>query len=367
MIDVSVRHAFKGFALDAAFRIEQPGITALFGPSGSGKTTVVNAIAGIFRPREGRIVVDGRVLLDNKAAIFVPPRERRIGYVFQDARLFPHMSVEKNLRFGWRRAAVKAPAREFAHVLNLLGLEPLLTRRPARLSGGEKSRVALGRALLASPQLLLLDEPLSALDAARKAEILPWLERLRDEARLPMIYVTHSLGEVMRLADNLILMRAGRVVAQGRAFDLLSDLEFASAMDASAVGAVFPATISAQRDDGLTALAFDGGELIVARLDRPVGAHLRVRLRAEDIMLALEAPRAISANNVLPATVTAVQSRGANADVQLLCGGAKLVSRITTASLNRLALAPGAKLFAIVKSVTVDSLSPSPPRAVEDV
>jgi molybdate transport system ATP-binding protein len=355
MIEVSVRHDFPGFALDAAFRVERPGITALFGPSGSGKTTLVNAIAGIFRPRDGRIAVDGRVLLDTANGTFIPARARRTGTVFQDSRLFPHMSVENNLRFGWRRAAEKASAAEFAHVLDLLGLEPLLPRRPAKLSGGEKSRVALGRALLASPEILLLDEPLAALDAARKADILPYLERLRDDARLPMIYVTHSLDEVMRLADHLILLKQGRVAAEGRVFDLLPDLEFDAVLGAAPVGAVFPATVKAQRGDGLTTLGFDGGELAVARLDSAIGTRLRVRLRAEDIMLALEEPRAISANNVLPATVTQISAHAASADVQLLCGGVKLVARITRASLNRLALAPGMELFAVVKSVTVDS------------
>jgi len=356
MIEVSVRHGFGAFALDAAFRIARPGITALFGPSGAGKTTLVNAIAGIFRPREGRIVSDERVLLDTAEGIFVPPRSRRMGYVFQDTRLFPHMSVENNLRFGWRRAAMKASAGEFAHVLDLLGLESLLTRRPAKLSGGEKSRVALGRALLASPQLLLLDEPLAALDAARKSEILPWLERLRDEAKLPMIYVTHSLDEVTRLADDLILLKDGRVAAQGGVFDLLPDLEFAGSAGVSPVGAVFAAMVKGPRADGLTALAFDGGELAVGRLAQPAGARLRVRLRAEDIMLALEEPRTISANNVLPATVTGVQRHDSSADVQLRCGGVKLVSRITGASQARLGIVPGMTLFAIVKSVTVDSL-----------
>jgi molybdate transport system ATP-binding protein len=354
MIEIAVRHDFAGFSLDAELRIGRDGITALFGPSGAGKTTLVNAVAGILRPREGRIVVDDHVLLDTASGIFVPPRARHIGYVFQDARLFPHMSVENNLRFGWRRAANKASPGEFAHVLDLLGLEPLLARRPAKLSGGEKSRVALGRALLASPRLLLLDEPLAALDAARKSDILPYLERLRDEAKLPMIYVTHSLDEVMRLADDLILVKGGRVAAQGRVFDLLPDLEFAAMSGAPPVGAVFAATVAAQREDGLTALAFDGGELAVGRLDRPIGSHLRVRLRAEDIMLALEEPKAISANNILPAAVTSVQPYETNVDVQLLCGGVKLVSRITRASLARLAIAPGTKVFAIVKSVTVD-------------
>jgi molybdate transport system ATP-binding protein len=354
MIEVSLRHGFGAFSLDASFRIERPGITALFGPSGAGKTTLVNAIAGILRPREGRIVSDGRVLLDTGKGVFVPPRARRMGYVFQDTRLFPHMSVENNLRFGWRRAEAKASPEEFSRVLDMLGLEPLLARRPAGLSGGEKSRVALGRALLASPQFLLLDEPLAALDEARKSDILPYLERLRDAAKLPMFYVTHSLDEVTRLAGDLILLKEGRVRAQGNVFDLLPDLEFARSAGIAPAGAVFTATVRGPRADGLTVLAFDGGELIVGRLAQPIGARLRVRLRAEDIMLALEEPKAISANNILPATVTGVQRHDPSAEVQLLCGGVKLVSRITAASLARLGIAPGMRLFAIVKSVTID-------------
>ncbi|HEV2563350.1 MAG TPA: molybdenum ABC transporter ATP-binding protein [Rhizomicrobium sp.] len=352
-VDVALHHDFGGFFLDAQFRVEHKGVTALFGPSGAGKTSIVNAIAGLLKPREGRIAIDGRVVLDTKANIFVPAYARRIGYVFQDARLFPHMNVENNLRFGWRRAPVRCSGEEFAHIVNLLGLEKLLSRQPAKLSGGEKGRVALGRALLASPELLLLDEPLVALDAARKAEILPYLERLRDEARVPMLYVSHSLDEVTRLADHVVLVRQGRVAAQGSVFDLLSDLDFSDRSGAPPYGTVLDAKISAHRDDGLTVLAFPGGELMVGRLARPPGSRLRVRIRAEDVMLACEEPRAISANNVLAATITGLRD-GPQTDVQLDCGGAKLVARITRSSAARLGLAPGMRVFAIVKSVTVD-------------
>ncbi len=355
-VTVSLRHGFAGFALEADFTIPQGGVTALFGPSGAGKSTVVAAIAGLLRPRHGRIALGQRLLVDTQAGVFVPPQARRIGTVFQDARLFPHMRVEDNLRYGWRRAPTRVSEAEIDHVVALLGLEALRTRRPAGLSGGEKGRVALGRALLSSPDLLLLDEPLAALDAARKAEILPYLERLRDETRVPMLYVSHSLDEVTRLADNVILLRDGRVAAQGSVFDLLGDLEFAAGMGLPAYGAAFEARIAQQRRDaGLTVLAFAGGELVVAALERPVGATLRVRVRAEDVMLAREEPRAISANNVLAARISAIhQGAGNQADVQLDCGGAKLVARITRASVARLALAPGLSVFAIVKSVTVD-------------
>ena len=352
-LDVELRHRLGSFRLDASFQIEGRGVTALFGPSGAGKTTIVNAIAGLLRPEHGRIVLADQTLLDTRARIFVPARRRRAGYVFQDARLFPHLNVEKNLRFGWRRAETRASREEFGEMLDLLGLAPLLHRKPARLSGGEKSRVALGRALLASPRLLLLDEPLAALDAARKAEILPYLERLRDRARLPMIYVTHSVDEVSRLADAMIVLDAGAVAAQGSVFDLLSDPEFGALVPAH--GAVFPARIAGQRADGLTALDFDGGSLLVPRLPSPNGARLRVRLRADEVMLALAAPAAISANNVLPAEVMAIHPAGdTNVDVRLRCGNVRLISRITRASLTRLGLRPGTRVFAIVKAVTID-------------
>ena len=340
-LQVTLRHRLGAFRLQAKFEVERPGITALFGPSGAGKTTIIDAIAGLLRPDEGRIIIDGETVLDTAARIFVPARLRRTGYVFQDARLFPHLSVEANLRFGWRRADRRATQTEFDEILDLLGLEAMLARKPAKLSGGEKSRVALGRALLAAPRLLLLDEPLAALDEARKAEILPYLERLRDRARLPMIYVTHSVDEVSRLADAIIVLDRGTVAAQGSVFDLLSDPDLGALVPAH--GAVFPACVAEHRSDGLTALAFDGGTLLVPRVSPPVGAPIRVRLRADDVMLALAAPQAISANNVLPAQVIAIHAAGdANADIRLLCGGVRLVARITRASQTRLGLAPGA-------------------------
>ncbi len=360
-VELSLRHRFGGFALDAAFSVPEAQVTALFGPSGAGKSTIVAALAGLLKPAEGYIRLNGRALLDTAAGVFVRPEARRVGVVFQDTRLFPHMSVMANLRFGWRRAPIKADEERVDHIIALLGLGHLLARKPGKLSGGEKGRVALGRALLSSPELLLLDEPLAALDAARKAEILPYLERLRDEARMPMLYVSHSLDEVTRLADRVILLKQGQVAAQGTVFDLLGDLEFSAATGAPPYGAVFDVTV-AETDHGLTRLAFAGGTLVVGKLTREKGARLRVRVRAEDVMLAREEPRAISANNVLAATVSAVHAGPeGEADVQLDCGGAKLVARITEASVKRLELTAGVPVFAIVKSVTVDSrILPAP-------
>ncbi|MDE2133540.1 MAG: molybdenum ABC transporter ATP-binding protein [Alphaproteobacteria bacterium] len=350
-VEVSLRHRRGAFMLDVAFEA-RGGVTALFGPSGAGKTSIVSAIAGLLRPQEGRIAVNGRVLLDTSARLSVPAQARRTAVVFQDSRLFPHMNVKNNLLFGWRRAKDKADPVTVSHVVDLLGLGNLLARHPQGLSGGEKSRVALGRALLASPDMLLLDEPLASLDAARREEILPYLEKLARERRLPMLYVSHSVEEVARLADEIVVLKEGRVAAQGAAFDLLTDVD--AIAGAPPLGAVFEATFAEQRADGLSLLAFDGGTLAVARLKRPLGARLRVRLRAEDIMLAREEPRAISANNVLPCVVHAVRANGDQADVQLLCGATRLVARITNASRARLGLEPGVAAFAIVKSVTVE-------------
>jgi len=349
-LELLLRHRAGNFTLDAAFSTHGH-VTALFGPSGAGKSTIVAAIAGLIRPREGRIAVDGRVLTD-VPGVFVPAERRRIGVVFQDARLFPAMNVRDNLLFGWRRSETKADAATLGHVITLLGLEPLLGRRPRRLSGGEKSRVALGRALLASPAMLLLDEPLASLDAARRGEILPYLEKLAREENLPMLYVSHQVEEVARLADEVVVLDNGRVKAQGPVFDLLTDVDAIAGVPP--LGAVFEARVQEHRGDGLSVLAFDGGVLYVRRLSTASGARVRVRLRAEDIMLALKEPEAISANNVLACVVNAIRASGDEADIQLLCGSTRLVARITAASRARLKLEPGTAVYAIVKSVTVE-------------
>ena len=348
-LEVALKHRLGNFALDIEFTTRGQ-VTALFGPSGAGKSSVVAAIAGLWRPRAGRIAVGGRVLTE-APKLFVPPERRRLAVVFQDARLFPHMDVEDNLHFGWRRAAAKADADEISHIIELLGLGALLKRRTRDLSGGEKSRVALGRALLATPDMLLLDEPLAALDATRRAEILPYLEKLARELKLPMLYVSHQIDEVARLADEIVVIRDGRVTVQGSTFDLLTDVGAVAGVPP--LGAVFDAKVMAHQADGLTRLAFDGGVLFVPALPQVPGTRVRVRLRAEDLMLALEEPHAISANNVLACTIRAVRAAGDHVDVQLACGATRLVSRITGASAARLGLAPGQAVYAVVKAVTI--------------
>jgi molybdate transport system ATP-binding protein len=349
-VEARIWHRTGNFTLDVAFDAPAGGVTALFGPSGAGKTSIVHALAGLTRPDRGRIVIAGTVVLDTDKNIFMPAERRRTGMVFQDARLFPHMSVENNLLFGWRRAPHPVGTDEIARLVRLLGLEPLLRRAPRNLSGGEKARVALGRALLAAPQLLLLDEPLASLDAERRQEILPWLERLRDIARLPMIYVSHAVDEVARLADKVVLLRQGRVVAQGSAFDLLTGLSNPSGV---LLGALIDTVVVGPRPDGLTELAFDGGRLAALAWTQ-AGRSLRVRIAAEDILIARSEPQGISANNVLKAKVTALRFTETLADVELSAGAARLVARITAASAKRLELAPGTEIFAIIKSMAVD-------------
>jgi molybdate transport system ATP-binding protein len=349
-VEARIRHRTGAFTLDVAFVAPAGGVTALFGPSGSGKTSIVHALAGLTRPQHGRIVIAGKVVLDTEENIFIPAERRRTGMVFQDARLFPHMSVEDNLLFGWRRAPHRVDADEIARLVTLLGLELLLRRAPRHLSGGEKARVALGRALLASPQILLLDEPLASLDAERRQDILPWLERLRDIARLPMIYVSHAADEVARLADKIVLLREGRVVAEGSAFDLLTGLGNPSGV---LLGALIDTVVVGTRPDGLTELAFDGGRL-AAPVSAQAGRSLRVRIAAEDILIARGEPKGISANNILKAKVTEFRYTQTLADVELAAGAARLVARITAASASRLELAAGTEVFAIIKSMAVD-------------
>ncbi len=364
MLEVDLRHRFPGFELAVAFSGPSSGITALFGPSGCGKTTVVDAIAGLLRVQGGRITLGGEVLFDAERRIDVPAPRRRIGYVFQEPRLFPHLSVENNLLYGWRRAPAAAKRIGRDKVIELLGLAPLLKRRPATLSGGEKQRVGLGRALLAQPRLLLMDEPLAALDRDRKAEIIPYIEQLRDSFGLPIVYVSHAIEEVARLADHIVLIERGRVTAAGSAVQIMADLDLLDHLDAFEGGAVVAVEV-AGHDEGfqLTRLRFAGGELMVPRIASQVGRRLRVRIRARDVMLALDRPDGISAINVLEAVVTGVRlEEGPFAEVQVRIGSVPLVARITRQSAVRLDITRGRRLFALIKSVAIDRGSLSLPQ-----
>jgi molybdate transport system ATP-binding protein len=351
---VRLRHRLGGFELDAAFAFgDRPGVTALFGRSGSGKSTVINAIAGLLTPEFGRISLAGKTLLDTEAKIDVPARARGIGVVFQDSRLFPHLTVQGNLLYGWERTRHRINGDGIDSVTALLGLDRLLDRRPRTLSGGEKSRVALGRALLMNPRALLLDEPLAALDAPRKAEILPYLETLARETKIPVLYVSHSLDEVVRLADRMVLIDHGRIIAEGSLFDVTQRLDLIAGSELLP-GAVLEARITGHDEaHGLTELSLEDEILVVPRIAKPIGEPVRVRIDAADVMLALSRPDAVSANNILPAVVTAIKEAGDHADVQLALREARLIARITKRSLERLALRPDLPVFAIIKSVTV--------------
>jgi molybdate transport system ATP-binding protein len=359
MLDVDVEHAFGAFALAARFTCAGR-VTALFGPSGAGKTSLVNAIAGLLRPRRGRIVVDDQLVLDTRARVFVPPHRRRVGYVFQEARLFPHLSVRHNLDYGrWF-----APARERRtrrdDVIELLGIGHLLGRRPHALSGGEKQRVAIGRALLANPRLLLLDEPLASIDEARKAEIVPYFERLRDGAGMPIVYVSHSLAEVARLAHEIVVVEGGKVRDAGPLASVLGRLDGLAHAPQDDVGAVLKArVVGHDADYGLTTLRAAAGELHVARLDLDRDAEVRLYVRARDVMLALEPPRAISALNVLPATVTGLRALGhAAVHVTLDCAGEPLLAVLTRRSAEALALRAGMRVYAVIKTAALQQANP---------
>ncbi|MEM7745478.1 MAG: molybdenum ABC transporter ATP-binding protein [Pseudomonadota bacterium] len=349
---VAIRHTFPGFALDVAFEAPD-GVTALFGHSGSGKTTVVNAIAGLLRPDAGQIVTAGSTLLDTTSGVDIARHRRRIGYVFQDARLFPHMTVRQNLLFG--RFFARARGRNPADVIDLLGLGALLHRRPGALSGGERQRVAIGRALLAEPRLLLMDEPLASLDGPRKAEIIPYLERLRDAEAVPILYVSHDVSEVARLATTVVAMEHGHVVRSGPARDILADPDSVPALGVREAGAVLDArVVSHDTADWLTELAVGVGPIWLPKIEAAPGTWLRLRISAHEITVARTKPEGLSALNVLPARVAAIrEGAGPGAVLVLQVGEERLLARVTRRSLRELELTQGSTCFAVFKATAV--------------
>jgi len=316
-------------------------------------------IAGLVRPERGRVVVEGSVLIDTERRISAPAHRRRVGYVFQEDRLFPHLTVRQNLLFGRWFALGPALASRLDDVVDLLGIGALLDRRPGRLSGGERQRVAIGRALLASPRLLLMDEPLASLDARRKDEILPYIERLRDQAGVPIVYVSHAVAEVTRLANTIVLISDGRVRAVGPLQEVMGRAELYPIVGRFEAGAVLAVRVVAHDARwGLTELAGAFGTLTVRRLPAPVGAALRVRIRARDVILAASPPTGISALNVLRGRVeTLVPIEDAALEVQLRLGNERLLARVTRRSGSTLGLAPGCEVFAVIKTVAIDRRS----------
>jgi molybdate transport system ATP-binding protein len=357
-LSIDIRHRLGSLEVEAKFATGG-GLVALFGRSGSGKTSIVNIIAGLIRPDHGRVINDDVVLLDTARGIFVPRHRRRIGYVFQEGRLFPHLTVRQNLLYGRFFAPEHERREELDRVVDLLGLGKLLDRRPGRLSGGEKQRVAIGRALLAGPRLLLMDEPLASLDEALKGEILPYIERLRDQSRVPIVYVSHSLAEVARLASTVVLVAGGKVAALGSTAEVMHRLDLFPLTDRTEAGAIVEATV--ERHDaafGLTELRSRAGLWRLPRLDSPIGARLRLRVRARDVMLAKSAPADLSALNIVSGVVADMAGAGGTAgpivEIKLDCNGDVLIARLTRYSVERLGLVRGQQIHALVKSVALD-------------
>jgi molybdate transport system ATP-binding protein len=353
---VEARQVLGRFTLDAGFASET-GVTALFGRSGSGKTSLLRVIAGLSRPDEGRLVVDGEVLLDTRERIFVPMNRRRFGYVFQEGRLFPHLSVRRNLNYGSWFAAKATPRSDFNRVVDLLGIEALLDRRPETLSGGEKQRVAIGRALLSSPRLLLMDEPLAALDDERKAEILPYLERLRDEVAMPIVYVSHSVAEVVRLADRVVMLKDGRVHAAGTPGDVFggsSSLSSGERRDAGAVLTGVAETIDFRHR--MATIRLSEASIVVPMAAAIAEGHtVRVHIPERDVMVATQRPEGLSAQNILEGVIAAIEPDGEGmVRIRIRIGGDVVLARITAVSAERLALAVEKPVFAVIKTAALE-------------
>jgi len=342
------------FNLDVDLTLPGRGVIALFGHSGSGKTTVLRSIAGLEH-FEGNLEVNGEIWQDKQT--FLPVHKRPIGYVFQEASLFPHLSVKQNLAFGLKRIPADERQLEMGQVVEWLGIAHLLSRKPQRLSGGERQRVAIARALLTSPRMLLMDEPLSALDTNSKADILPYLERLHDELSIPVIYVSHSPDEVARLADHLVLMEEGRVMASGPIAELMTRLDLSIAREQEAESIIETVVEAHQPEFHLSQLRFAGGTVNTRMLSAPVGSPQRVRIHAKDVSLSLNAHHDSSILNILPATILEFAPMtewqmlvrvglGPEADIPLL-------ARITRRSAAQLELEAGKKVYAQVKSVVL--------------
>ncbi len=348
---------YPGFKLDVDLDLAGRGITALFGPSGCGKTSCLRVISGLERNTQGgttHIAVNGEVWHDDSQNLFVPVYQRALGYVFQDARLFEHLSVAKNLSYGLNRVPAEQRRVALEQTVSLLGIGHLLQRQSGTLSGGERQRVAIARALASSPQILLLDEPLAALDAPRKAEVLPYLEKLHSELDIPVIYVSHALDEIARLTDDLVLLEGGRVSASGPMNELLTRLDLPLAHGDTAASILNVKVISHDPDDHLTRTEFSGGTLLVPQQSATLGQTLRVRVQARDVSLTLEKQSGTSILNILNAKVIALASDSpGQMMVSLDVGGATLLARITARSARTLALAPGMMLYAQIKGAAI--------------
>lgn len=345
----------KNSTIVAVASFELPGITALFGPNGCGKTTLLRMIAGLEPGTTGTITCNGQNWHDGRKTI--PPHKRNIGFVFQDARLFEHLSVARNLKFAEKRANPNGPEIHTHDVTATFDLSGLLNKKPAHLSGGERQRVAIARALISRPQLLLMDEPLSALDVRRRAEILGFIEAIPQQFSIPILYVTHAIDEVARLANNIVLMDKGTIVAQGPVEETLARLDLPPLTGRFEAGTVLTGCIGRTDEQfALTVVHVGDQQITVPKLDLPMDQHIRLRIRARDVAIATKEPTGISIRNVLRATIAEIapEPQTAFAEIRLDVEGQSLRSRITRASLNDLALQPGKPVLALIKSIAMD-------------
>ncbi|NKB21031.1 MAG: molybdenum ABC transporter ATP-binding protein [Alphaproteobacteria bacterium] len=365
MIAIDVQKQLGSFSISTKFESQARGIVALFGQSGSGKTSIINMIAGLLKPDSGRIEIDGRVLFDAENNINLKIEERRIGYVFQESRLFPHLSVRRNLHYGRKRAPTGGREVDFDQVIDVLGIGHLLDQKPLTLSGGEQQRVALGRALLSNPDILLMDEPLASLDVARKSEILPFIEMVRDSFDVPIVYVSHAIDEIIRLADTLVLVDNGEIAAVGPVEALTSRLDLRRLTGRYDAGSVIPATVDSHDEKyGLTTLSFNGGTLRVPHVTAREGTNVRVRIRAHEVSLSLQKPDGVSQINVLHGKIREIGGIRDNHDGTTphdidICVdiGVPLWVRITRWSLDQMALSEGKEVYALIKSTSIDRQS----------
>lgn len=358
MIEVDVRLKVGTFSLDVAFA-NSAGVTALFGQSGSGKSLTLSIIAGLVKPDEGWVKLDGETLVDIDRRLFVPVSRRRIGLVFQDSNLFPHLSVKQNLLYG-RWFAPRGERRiDFDAVVDTLGIAKLISRPPARLSGGERQRVAIGRALLSCPKLLLLDEPLAALDMQRKLEILPLIERVRDEFDVPIVYVSHAVEEALRLASRVVIIEAGRVKFVGDPAEAFNRFAYAPGANRFERSSVLTATVSDAADGhGLTKLKHPAGTIWIAGAAGRPGGAARVIVKATDVVLSLLPPHEISARSVLWGRVADIQFEGPIVTIAIeLDGDGQLLATVTGGALEALGLKPGSKVYALFKTAALDEQS----------
>ena len=352
---VQAKVDWETFSLDLDERIPLEGVTAVFGASGSGKTSLLNLISGFLRPASGQIAFEDLSWFNTSPKAWVPPHKRSVGTVFQDAQLFAHLSVRGNLDYADKRADLAMPGHDYADIIAAMELGPLLDRHVATLSGGEAQRVALARTLLSRPQILLLDEPLSALDTARKGELLPFLETVKTVFDLPTLYVSHDVDEVSRIADRVLVMEAGRVIARGRPDEVLSRFGLEAGRNPYEASSVLSGRLAGRRDDSLMEIKLGEASIwLAADLDTPIGAEVQIKIAARDVAIATRRPDGISIQNMIAAEVTAINDtkRLAFQTVSLNIAGQLLMATVTRKAVQDLALAPGQPVFALVKSAT---------------